>query len=302
MLLLLLYGVFLAWFYFPKKQPGIIYERDGIYERVRISDSQRNGRPTRSLFQDRSYSGAMYLDSNDLVHDYAKYYELYKLVNPEAKKSFVMGGGAYSIPKAYLESSADMQVDVTEIEPELFNLAKKYFNLKENPRLTNYAEDSRHFLTRNDKKYDIIFGDAYYSLFSIPIHLTTREFFNLVKSRLNNNGVFIGNFSGYLSGEGSSLILSEIKTFRKTFSNSYFFAVVSPKTESIQNIIFLGINGQDLVDFDSKTIKNSNNVAIRDLSEKRINLDNFDFSKYQEITDNFSPIEHLVSKVINQWN
>ena len=286
--------------YLPKKQSNVLYEKDGFYERIKISDGLWQGNPTRFLFQDISYSAAMYLNSSELVYQYTKYYELYKLLVPQAKNAFIIGGGAYSIPKALLKDLPDIKIDVTEIEPELFKLAKKYFNLQDTTRLANYTEDGRRFLNKSPKKYDIIISDVYYSFFQIPIHFTTKEFFSLAKNRLLDNGVFIGNFVGNIDAESPSFTLSEIRTFKDIFPNSYFFAVDSPESKKAQNIIFLGINGNKKIDFNnSKILKNPDSI-INDLAHKNIDLSKFNFSYYKELTDDFSPIEYLVSRDINQ--
>ena len=299
-ILFFLFEVLFLWFTIPQKQSEVLYEKDGIYEKVKITEGIWNARPARFLFQDKSHSAAMYLDSDELLYNYTKYYELYKLINPKATKAFLIGGGAYSIPKALLKDSPNMQVDVSEIEPELFSLAQKYFNLQENVRLANYTEDGRRFLSRNQKKYDIIVSDVYYSFFSVPIHLTTKEFFELAKSRLGPEGVFIGNFAGELKAQPPSFIFSEIKTFKNIFPNSYFFAVNSAESKNSQNIIFLGINGLKQIDFKSKAILNSNDLITQDLEQKNINISNFDLLKHKELTDDFSPIEYLVSRVVNK--
>lgn len=285
-----------------KPAPGVLYEKDGLYEKITITEGEWDGKPTRFLFQDRSYSAAMYADSSELVYDYTKYYKLYQLFNKNPKRAFVMGGGAYSVPKAILSDSPNVIVDVAEIEPELFELSKKYFNLRESSRLNNYAEDGRRFLAKTDKKYDLILGDAYYSIFSIPIHLTTREFFTLVKSRLSEGGVFVGNFSGDLRKESPSFIYSEMRTFKEVFDNTYFFAVKDYRASLVQNIIFLGINGPEKIIFDSPELLESQDPIFRTLPQKNIDLASIDLLKYKAITDDYAPIEYLVSKVIEAWN
>lgn len=289
------------WFSMPKNSKEFIFQKDGVYEKIRIQDRVWNGHPTRFLYQDRSWSSAMYLDSDELVFDYTKYYELYRLFNQNPKDIFVIGGGAYSIPKAILKNSPNANIDVSEIEPEYFNLSKKYFNLEDTDKLNNLVEDGRRILTKNQKKYDAIISDVYYSIFSMPIHFTTKEFFTLSKSRLSDNGVFIGNFIGNLEPKNPSFILSEIKTFKGVFENSYFFAVKSPLLASGQNIIFLGVNGDKKIDFKSDEVIDSQSPIIRDLAKKSINIDNFNLSSYDEITDNFAPVEYLVGKDISKF-
>ncbi|PCK00480.1 MAG: hypothetical protein COA45_01490 [Zetaproteobacteria bacterium] len=52
---------------------------------------------------------------------------------------------------------------------------------------------ARAFLNDTDKKYDVIFIDAYLGGASIPEHLVTQEFFLQVKAHLKNNAVLVTN-------------------------------------------------------------------------------------------------------------
>ncbi|MDP2593768.1 MAG: fused MFS/spermidine synthase, partial [bacterium] len=208
-----------------------LYSKDGIYEKITIYDGAFGSRPARFFQQDRSSSGAMFLDSDDptdLAYEYSKYYSLYKVFKPNIQHALVIGGGAYSIPKALVAELPNATVDVSEIEPSLFELAKKYFGVEDNPQLHTYIEDGRRLLRDSDKKYDLIFSDVYYSLFSIPAHFTTQEFFTIAKKKLSDDGLFIANLIGDLSRQQPSLIFAEIKTFQSVFPNSYFFAVETP--------------------------------------------------------------------------
>jgi len=295
----LLEGI-LVWGASPSNKSGIVYQKDGVYEKITIYDGTSEGHPTRFFVQDRSGSGAMYLDSDALVYDYTKYYRLYKLLKPQAATALVIGGGAYSIPKALLNDSPKMQVDVAEIEPKLFQLAQRYFRVPDTPRLANHVEDGRQFLEKNPKLFDVIVSDVYYSLYSIPINFTTREFFKVAKSRLSENGVFIGNFIGDLSRRSPSLILSEFRTFRAVFPNSYFFAVNSPISVAPQNIIFVGVNGDSTLDLQSNAVTQSQDPVVRSLPEKFVNVDRFELPGYPELTDNFAPIEFLTGEIIDR--
>ncbi|OGC45428.1 hypothetical protein A2V49_03075, partial [candidate division WWE3 bacterium RBG_19FT_COMBO_34_6] len=162
-----------------------IYSRDGVYERITIYDGKYDDRLARFFKQDRSSSGAMFLDSDELVYNYTKYYSIYKVFKPDINRALVIGGGAYSIPKALLKDLPNAMIDVSEIEPSLYESAQKYFKLNDTKRLTNYTDDGRRLLHDNANMYDLIFSDVYYSLYSIPAHFTTQEFFELAKSRLN---------------------------------------------------------------------------------------------------------------------
>ena len=60
------------------------------------------------------------------------------------------------------------------------------------PRLREIAQDARPFLRQSTARYDSIFVDAYRQPY-IPFYLTTREFFELVRDRLNPGGSVIVN-------------------------------------------------------------------------------------------------------------
>ena len=122
-----------------------------------------------------------------------------------------------------------------------------------------------------------------------------------MKKRLSDDGFFIGNFAGDLVKKKPSFIWSEIKTFRQIFPNSYFFAVDSPHLESPQNIIFLGINGSEKIDFDSPAITKNNNPILQNIGQKNIVVDESQLLQYQNLTDNFAPVEYLIRTSISRW-
>lgn len=283
------------------RNPDAVYSDDGLYQRLVIYDGEHEGKPTRFFQQDRNSSSAMYLNSKELVFDYSKYYELYRGVKPDATQSMVVGGAVYSIPKALLADSPDMEVDVSEIEPSLFELAKKYFRVEESPRLNNYVMDGRRLLVNSDKKYDLIFGDAYSSLYSVPSHLTTKEFFETAKSKMTPNGIFVANLIGDLSGEQPSFIHSQIKTFRQVFDNTYIFAVQSPDMKDTpQNVILVGINGDKELDLNADVFANSSNDILRNLEEQQVFISDEELKPHMVLKDNHAPVDWLMSRVLRE--
>src|SRR3989344_4168291 len=296
---LIIFLFFLTSFFlesFSSNSQNIIYGKDSIYQKITIYDGVYNEKPARFLTQDRNSSAAEFIDSEELVFEYTKYYALYQITNPNIKEALAIGGGAYSVPKAILKDLPEVKVDVAEIDPLVFFLGKKYFGVPSDARLNNFSQDGRRMLYDSNKKYDVIFSDAYSSLYSTPQHLTTQEFFKIAKERLSNNGIFIANVIGSLNPIKQSFALSEIKTFKSVFSNSYFFAVNSPSSQKLQNIIFVGYKGNNKIDFNSPEIKNNKNYIISGLSYKKIDVSKFDFSSYPILTDDFAPVDYLMSK------
>lgn len=283
--------------------PAVVFDTDGVYERITIYESEKDGRPIRVLLQDRTLSGGMFLDTDDptdMVYDYSKYYPLYSKFTPEVEKVLFIGGGSYTVPKALLFELAEVQIDVAEIEPELFSIATEYLAVPDDPRLTNHVEDGRRFLKGTDVVYDFIFSDAYATLYSVPAHLTTREFFELVYERLAPEGIIMMNLIGDLYTEGPSLTLSEMRTFHSVFPQSYFFAVDSPEKQGAQNIIFIGHKSDEPVDLSVPVTQISADPVMRSLSQHQIDPDQYDLRQYPILTDNYAPVEHLSSAVLER--
>ncbi len=297
---------FVTNFFFSEVTDGLVYKKNGVYENITIVDSHFEGRPTRFLLQDRSFSGAMFLDSDDpteLVFDYTQYYSLYQL-QPKTERVLVLGSGAYSIPKAFLAALPSSQVDVVDIEPVLEDLGKEYFNVPHSPRLHTYTEDGRRFLLDSDKGYDLIYSDVYSTLHSVPTHFTTQQFFEIAKESLNQDGMFTANIIGDLSRQQPSFILSEMKTFQSVFPNSYFFAVDDPGKTSVQNIMFLGIKNEEKLDFSNDKITSSSSEIVRTLSQKKIDVRRFnlDSDLVPILTDNYAPVDYFLSKSLQRFD
>jgi spermidine synthase len=104
----------------------------------------------------------------------------------------ILGNGAGTTARAYAEYFPNTLIDGVEIDGELHEIGKRWFGLRERPQLKLYTEDARPFLRRIDARYDAIFVDAYRQPY-IPFYLTTVEFFDLAREKLNPGGVLVVN-------------------------------------------------------------------------------------------------------------
>ena len=271
-----------------------VYIQDGVYERLYIYDGEQGGQPTRFFKQDNAFSGAMYLESDDHVYEYSKYYRLHELFTDKVDNALVLGGGIYTVPKALLKDLPEVSIDIAEIEPSLINLAHQYFRLPESDRLHNYVEDGRRFLHDAEVPYDFIFSDVYRSLHSVPTHFATKEFFQTAYDKLSEDGVFVANLIGSLSRQQPSFIFSEIKTLKSVFPNVHAFAVVSPAFTGVQNIMLVATKGAD--SFDREKINANSDAFFNNLSSKVVDMSRYDLSPYVVFTDNYAPTDFIISK------
>jgi spermidine synthase len=101
-----------------------------------------------------------------------------------------LGGGRTA---SYLHDFVhDAQVTVAELDPEVIALAQQYFGVRPDARLRLVERDGRIFARTAPDHYDVILVDAYRGTF-VPFHLTTREFYTIIKGKLAPNGAVAQN-------------------------------------------------------------------------------------------------------------
>lgn len=199
----------------------VLFETDSVYHHIVVTED----RFARYLQFDRSFQSGMLLDSPfDSPFLYAAYAHLGLILTPQPRRVLVIGLGGGSIPKRYWRDYPETAVEVAELDPMVVDVAKRFFAVREDPRLRIFAQDGRLFLRRTAQKYDIIILDAYFSE-SIPFHLTTVEFFQLARSRLAPGGVIVSNIIGALEGPRSSLFRAMYKTQAEVFPGRHVFPV-----------------------------------------------------------------------------
>lgn len=109
----------------------------------------------------------------------------------EPNDALIVGLAGGTSAHSLLATYPNLEIDGVEIDPEILELARTYFDL-DDPRLTSYAQDGRYFLETTDRTYDLIALDAYRQPY-IPFHLATVEFFQLVERHLNDHGIVVVN-------------------------------------------------------------------------------------------------------------
>lgn len=263
------------------------YNRIWIYDRI----DYRTNKIVKMMGINNENNSSMFLDSDELVNEYTKYYHLAKHFNPNFKKTLMLGGAGYSYPKDFLHKYPEATIDVVEIDPKVTELAKKYFRLEESPRLTIYHEDGRVFLNKTQEKYDAIFGDAFNSLHSLPYQLTTKEAVQKKYNILNDDGVVILNIISAIEGEKGKFLRAEYATYKSLFPQVYLFPVTSSGNGNIvQNIILVALKSEK-----DQTFNNSDpklNEYLQHLWKRTVDAD------IPILTDNFSPVAYYINETI----
>lgn len=213
----------------------ILYERETLYHHLRVEDRG----DSRFLRFDDSWQSGMYLhDPVAARFEYTDVMHAGWALHPGARRVLLVGLGGGSIPKRVLASYPDVRVDVAELDPEVVEVARRFFSLPRDPRLRVFIEDGRRFLRRAPEPYDLVLLDAYFAD-SIPFHLTTVEFLQELRARLAPDGVVVANLIGALEGPRSKLLRAMYRTYQQVFPQVHLIQVLPLDPREVQNVILL---------------------------------------------------------------
>lgn len=162
-----------------------------------------------------------------LVFAYTQMMMAALLVNPLPTRILMVGLGGGSLPRALAELFPDAAIDVVELDPAVFEVAKKYFAFKPSPHMRVFVQDARVWGKRaaaNPERYDLILLDAYNGDY-IPEHLMTREYLRETAALLSDNGVLAANTFAI-----SQLYHNESVTYADVFGT--FFNLKSPDSSN----------------------------------------------------------------------
>lgn len=195
--------------------------RDTRYHRMIVVDDS----DARLLRFDNSFQSGMWLsDPYRTRFRYTDYLDLGLVHRPSARNVLFIGLGGGSAPKRFWRDFPELQLQAVELDPDVVAAAYRWFELPRDPRLVVDVDDGRRWLTRHEKRWDLIVIDAFYAD-SIPFHLATREFLELVRERLEPGGVVVVNVIGAVTGGESKLMRSLTKTYRAVFPTVLLYPV-----------------------------------------------------------------------------
>jgi spermidine synthase len=222
---------------------NVIYEHDSYYHRIQVLEQGIEPHNERYLHLDSTIEGGMRMRDSGIILNYQQFWQLPQ-VKPgfEMKRALFVGAGAFGMPERMSMQYPQAKIEVAEIDPNVIETGRKFFKLDQFPQVQAHAGDARRFLKQStDAKYDFIFGDAYNGIRQIPVHLASKEFFQLVHDRLSPQGIFVMNVISAIQGPRAELLAGMMKTLQEVFPHLEMFAV-GGGLEQPQNVILLASN------------------------------------------------------------
>ena len=181
----------------------------------------------------------------------------------------------------------DLDITSVELDPEVFELAVKYFGVGNEKNFDVQVADGRRYMQKQrDTTWDIILADAYRGPF-VPFHLLTTEFYELAKKRLNTGGVLVQNV------EPTTMVFeAALKTVGSVFANVDLY-------NASGNVVMVAYDGEPK----DQTALKERAQAVSKKFDLRYPLEamaaeRLIVSKLPEtdaLTDDFAPVESLLA-------
>jgi len=259
---------------------------------IKVEEREREGEPVRVLILDRLVHSFTSLDDPAmLVYVYEQIYAevtAYQAGRVNHLRALFIGGGGYTFPR-YMEAFyPDSELHVIEIDPGVTQVAYDMLGLRRDTAIVTYNEDARLFLKEDpEQSYDLILGDAFND-FSVPYHLTTREFNDRVRAWLADGGLYIVNI---IDGPGGDFLRAYVHTMRQTFRYVYVAPTVASWREAPRStFVIIGIDTPlDLAAFEADAYLTRMLMSAQDVDAL------LEEGRLVTLTDQYAPVDQMLA-------
>jgi spermidine synthase len=223
----------------PEVSVTVVHSQSTCYNDLIVEDIGQ----LRTLRFGDYVQSSMYLDSPfDTAIEYPQYFHLSLALKPDATRTLAIGLGGATTPKRMWRDYPNMQVVAVEIDPVVVDVARRYFELPDDPRLRILVDDGRHYVeTTDDPAFDIIIVDAF-DAGQVPHSLSTWEFMRITRERLTPEGVLVYNVMGAVEGPASVPFRRLHRTIAGAFDHVWIFEVEEGVDSAEGNIVVLATN------------------------------------------------------------
>ena len=212
---------------------------------------------------------------------YINYFTIPYLINPDIKDILLIRFGTGKIVNDWEKLFDNLKsIDVVDIEENIYDIAKDYFNFKKSDMVNFFLQDGIVFLRENTKKYDLIVVDVA-SDDGIDERFLDDEYLALIKNSLSINGIFISNLcsSADLNHRENKFFKSLILVYKSYFKNLFVF-----KGDESDRVYY-----KAFFDIDERVIDITNVIIISSDSQMGISSD------YAKIHDLGINIENYIN-------
>jgi predicted membrane-bound spermidine synthase len=204
----------------------------------------------------------------------------------------ILGCGSGSSIRQYLAFFPEARIAALDIDEKMLEIGKVYFNLGGNPRIDFIADDARHYLRINERKFDVIAIDIYTGGPDVPFYCLTKEFFSQIRSRLTENGSFVMNV---IDPKGTTVSEVIMNTAAMAFPSIFHF-----RANDLNTIMIGTAQPMSREEFTRRLKSNSNHILSSVVSTAIDTLKvHSQVASRIVFTDNLAPIEKMTHQQIH---
>lgn len=176
----------------PKSNKDTVYEGESLYGHVDLRIHKAGTRDEVIVYKPSNiYTHTVYYPNNRLRNYFFLEFINYGLLF-HAENYLMLGSGGGAVMKLLPELDSQASIIGVELDPTIIDISKKYFGVMTNEKVRLIDDDARAYLEKNKTKFDYVMVDVFRND-SIPAHCITKEFYDLVFSRLNDDGILFVN-------------------------------------------------------------------------------------------------------------
>lgn len=287
--------------------PDVILEKESHYNyiKVRIPDPERPY--IRDLILDKMIHNRKNMNQPlKLMGIYEHFFEAgirFSFQDIEPKNILVIGGGGYTFCHFLEIEYPQCNIEVAEIDPEVTKTAHTAFGFPYDTRLSIYHQDGRNRVEdlvkqikkgRKEVLYDCVINDSF-SDYTVPFHLTTKEFVEKIYTILSPRGIYMCNMIDCL--QSAKFITSMHKTFREVFPYVYVYSTMN---DPMVRDTFILIGSK--TPMPAEKIKDwvlskygSNGYYIPEEKIKEL----ISYNDAPILTDQYAPVENLLAPMVS---
>ncbi len=209
-----------------------------------------------------------------------------------ARNYFFAGGGSYTQPRAVLAVEPGARVVVAELDPLVTQVVEQAMYVDTSDMEVLHG-DARTSLYRFDGElFDVVVTDAFHDI-AIPYHLVTQEFIQLVRARMQANGLFTTNVVDAFPNP--RMVKSLMKTLQQEFAHVDVWIDQIPEAE--QRMTF-GLSASDRAI--RQDVLQATSGFERQWFRITVPLQNSGtaLAELPIFTDDYVPVERLISTLL----
>jgi spermidine synthase len=292
----------LAWLTLPgpikpvEEGKRLLFEKESAYNLIQVVEDEKGWRYL--LLNEGQGWHSLYHPQGLLTGFTWDYFLIGPLFNPppvhldQVERVAIIGLAGGTIARQYSAVYGPVPIDGVEIDPEIVRAGREFFGMDQ-PNLNTIVADGRRFLAQTDEIYDVIAVDAY-RLPYIPWHMTTVEFFQQARDRLDKDGVLMVNVGR--TENDYRLVEAIVATLETVFPSTHVISV----PDSFNAIVIATVQPTSIENL-ALNLTTVDDPILKDVGQRALENWRPVTANGPVFTDDKAPVEQLTNLILMRY-